>query len=210
MKLEKHAIVKKTVKCVSGVHIGGSKDNIEIGGLDLPIIKDMVTDLPYLPGSSIKGKMRSLLELKYCSSKLRNGEPCGCGEPSCKVCVCFGPHKNTRHNLGPTRFIFRDALLTGEWQGKLDKMQAEKGHSTEIKYENIVNRNKGTAEHPRPNERIPAGAEFDLEVSIRIFEGDNEKEFKEFLSEGFKLIQEDYLGGYGSRGSGKVEFLNNK
>ena len=107
-----------TLTALTGLRIGGSKESIEIGGLENTIIRHPITDLPYIPGSSIKGKMRSLLEQKL--GKVQStGEPCGCGRPDCQVCRIFGPHKNVRHTLGPTRILVRDAALTPECENQL-------------------------------------------------------------------------------------------
>jgi CRISPR-associated protein Csm3 len=202
--LIKHKIIKGTLTCETGLRIGGSKDDIEIGGMDNPIIRDPLTNLPYLPGSSIKGKTRSLLELKH-GRVGRDGEPCGCG--ACLVCRVFGPHKNVRHDLGPTRIIVRDARLTPESEAALRKMQDEKGLLyAEVKTENIVNRLTGVAADRglRTQERVPAGTVFDFEISVRIFDDDNEQQILDFIREGLDLLQKDYLGGSGSRGYGKV------
>src|SRR5437588_8656103 len=95
LKLIKHILVRGTIKCLTGLRIGGTKDDIEIGGMDNPIIRDPRTRRPYIPGSSLKGKLRSTLE--YRDGKVgERGEPCGCGRPECSVCRLFGPHKNTR------------------------------------------------------------------------------------------------------------------
>lgn len=60
---KKNYIIKGEIVCKTGLHIGGSNDNIDIGGTDTVVIRDSVTDLPFIPGSSLKGKLRSLLEL---------------------------------------------------------------------------------------------------------------------------------------------------
>lgn len=199
-----HKIITGTLTCETGLRIGGSKDDIQIGGMDNPIIRDPVTNLPYLPGSSIKGKTRALLELKH-GRVAENGEPCGCG--ACDICRVFGPHKNVRHNLGPTRILVRDARLTGEWEEKLRHMQEEKGLLyAEVKTENIVNRLTGVAADRglRTQERVPAGTQFDFEISVRIFDDDDEARILALIQEGLQLLQHDYLGGSGSRGYGKV------
>ncbi len=205
MKLIEYVSVNKTIKCISGVHIGASKDNIEIGGIDLPIIKHPLTGMPYIPGSSLKGKIRSLLELKYSSRTQQTGDPCGCGD--CKICKGFGAHRNSRSPLGPTRFIFRDSELTTEWKEKLISLQISKGTPTEIKHENTINRMNGIAKDPRPNERIPSGTELDFSVTIRVFDGDKKEELIALLDEGMKLLEQDYIGGAGSRGSGQIKFV---
>lgn len=209
MRLINNMKITGTLKCESGLHIGGSAEQIEIGGVDLPIIKHPVTGEPYIPGSSLKGKMRSQLEKKE-GKVSGNGEPCNCGNEKCKICKVFGAHKNTRHNLGPTRILVRDAVFSERTRNILEMHLKDKGSSyIEKKVENTVNRLKGTAEHPRSQERVPAGAEFDIELVLQLFDRDGDgKDLIEFVKEGLRQVQETYLGGYGSRGSGKVSFSN--
>ncbi|NLL99825.1 MAG: type III-A CRISPR-associated RAMP protein Csm3 [Tepidanaerobacter sp.] len=206
MKLKKIKVIKGRIFCETGLHIGGSQDEIEIGGVDLPVIKHPITKEPYIPGSSLKGKMRSTLERKY--DKVTNkGEPCGCGKEDCLICRVFGPHKNTSHSLGPTRILVRDSKLSQETRNEYKELAVKGGVlPLENKTENIINRLKGTAEHPRSLERVPAGSKFDMEIAVQIFEGDNEQDIIDFIKEGLLLVQETYLGGFGSRGSGKVKF----
>lgn len=206
MKLKKIKVIKGRIFCETGLHIGGSQDEIEIGGVDLPVIKHLITKEPYIPGSSLKGKMRSTLERKY--DKVTNkGEPCGCGKEDCLICRVFGPHKNTSHSLGPTRILVRDSKLSQETRNEYKELAVKGGVlPLENKTENIINRLKGTAEHPRSLERVPAGSKFDMEIAVQIFEGDNEQDIIDFIKEGLLLVQETYLGGFGSRGSGKVKF----
>ena len=211
--LIKYRTIRGTITCETGLRIGGSTESIEIGGMENPIIRHPITGEPYIPGSSLKGKVRSLLEYKLGRRDRRgrpkgeatrdNGEPCECGQ--CMICRVFGPHKNPNHELGPTRALFRDASLTKESRAWLMKAQAEKGIVfAEVKTENLVNRLTGTAEHPRTLERVPAGTKFNFEISVRIFDDDNEQEILGFIEEGLRLLQQDYLGGSGSRGYGKV------
>ncbi|MDF9408705.1 type III-A CRISPR-associated RAMP protein Csm3 [Pelotomaculum isophthalicicum JI] len=210
MKLERHAIIKGVIFCETGLRIGGSNDDIEIGGNDNPIIRNPVTDLPYIPGSSLKGRMRSLLELKHSAITQQTGKPCDCGQ--CNICKIFGTHgthKARESVLGPTRIIVRDAFLTSESVKELKAANQEKGiYYTEVKHENLVDRKTGKAEHPRPNERVPAGSKFDFEIVLRIFENDNENAALNLIREGLSLVQKEYLGGSGSRGYGKVRFIN--
>jgi len=210
-----HKTISGTLTCKTGLRIGGSKDDIEIGGMENPIIRHPITDLPYIPGSSIKGKVRSLLEYKYGRRDRNgrpkgerdedNGEPCECGQ--CMVCRVFGPHKNVRHSLGPTRILVRDAHLTEESEAKLKHMREEKGLVyAEVKTENIIDRRTGIAADKglRTQERVPADTQFKYEIAVRIFDGDDEKKIMDFVNEGLDLLEADYLGGSGSRGYGKI------
>lgn len=193
----------------TGLHIGAGNDKVEIGGMDNPIIRNPLTHEPYIPGSSIKGKMRSLMEWKFDKLKSTGGKVCSCGLLECKVCRVFGS-ANTKSeeakDRGPIRLIVRDAVLTKEWKEKF-----RNGNSiVEEKNENSLNRITAEA-NPRPIERIVPGVEFDFEISYRVIDtGDNgetdKKYFKEVVLESLKLLQDDYLGGGGSRGNGQIEF----
>lgn len=203
----------------TGLHIGAGNDKVEIGGMDNPIIRNPLTYEPYIPGSSIKGKMRSIMEWKL--NKINNGErnpkdlgnPCSCGKADCEICRVFGSanmKSEEAKDRGPTRLIVRDAVLTNEWKEKF-----KNGASiVEEKNENSLNRITAEA-NPRPIERVVPGVEFDFEISYRVLDtGDNgdldNKYFKEVVLESLKLLQNDYLGGGGSRGNGQIEFRDLK
>lgn len=208
LKLTKYAIITGTLTCRTGLRVGGSKDDVEIGGMDNPILRHPLTKLPYIPGSSLKGKIRSLLE--YAEGKVQTngknaGEPCGCAGSDCLVCRIFGPHKAPRHNLGPSRIIVRDGMITDQWKEKLDKLREDGLLYAEVKTENMIDRRTGVATNPRPVERVPAGAQFDLNISVRIFEGDNEADIIAFIRRGLDMLQKDTLGGSGTRGYGWVQ-----
>ena len=213
LKLKKHVGIEAKLVCKSGLHIGGSKDDIEIGGLDNPVLRDPLSKMPYIPGSSLKGKLRSALEYRYCSSEIeRMGEPCGCGKETCPVCRLFGPHRNPRHGLGPTRLIVRDASLSKESQNELEQKLEADAFYTGIKREVSIDRKTGTASRagPRPVEFVPKGAAFDLNISLRVFEGDDEAKMKGYIKEALGMLQQDYLGGSGTRGYGWVEIQDIK
>lgn len=210
-------IKKITGKLVvkTGLHIGAGNDKVEIGGMDNPIIRNPLTREPYVPGSSLKGKMRSLIEWKEGVLANTNGKPCSCGSADCKICRVFGSANNssTMDNSkmrGPTRLIVRDAVLTDDWVKKFRDGKA----IVEEKAENSLNRITAEA-NPRPIERIVPGVEFDFEISYRVIDtGDNgatdENYFKEVVLEGLKMLQNDYLGGGGTRGNGQIEFIDLK
>ena len=203
-RLEKISNIRGKIKLITGLHIGGGTEAIEIGGIDNPVIKDTKSGLPIIPGSSIKGKIRSLLEIKNGKTS-SNGGPCGCG--TCEICKAFGSGANSKNNNGTiTRLIFRDLFLS---QDSIDLLLNNSILATEAKMENTINRFKGTAEHPRTSERVIAGLIFDFEVAIRVFEGDNDSSIN-LLKEGLLLLEKDALGGSGSRGYGKIEFQNLK
>lgn len=211
MKLKAIRELKGRIICETGLHIGGSTEEIEIGGVDSPIIKHPVTREPYIPGSSLKGKMRSQLEKRYEKYSNNGIEPCNCGDKNCLVCRVFGAHKNPKHSLGPTRLLIRDASLSEETRKEYNQLIEDKGQPyIEKKTENIINRKSGTSDRPRIQERVPAGAKFDFQLAIQIFDIDERIEDKimEFIKEGLLLVEKTYLGGYGSRGSGKVRFID--
>jgi len=216
MKLQTIKEIKGTLEVVTGLHIGAGKDTLEIGGLDQPIIKHPLTQEPYIPGSSIKGKMRSLLEvgrfaaknpetLEWVSGKKdRNGvgKPCACAKPGCPACTIFGTSAADKGpELGPTRLVVRDASLNEEWRQRFQdgKLQME------VKYENTIDRVRGVAEHPRPLERIPSGVCFDFNLSFKVYDGDAAELLDEIFY-GLRLIELDALGGNSSRGCGQIRF----
>ena len=202
-KLLKYVTIKGTLTCKTGLRIGGSKEEMEIGGMDNPVIRHPLSKEPYIPGSSLKGKLRSLLEYKT-GQVPPSGEPCGCAQ--CQVCKVFGPHKQAEHGLGPTRIIVRDAMLTRDWAAKLAKLRDEGLNLVEVKSENWIDRRTGVAGRGglRTQERVPAGAEFELNISVRLFEGDSQKDIIDFICEGFRMLPLDTLGGSGTRGYGWV------
>jgi len=158
MKKVAHYVIRGEIELLSGTRIGGSDDVLQIGGTDLTCIKDPVSGRPYIPGSSIKGRLRSSLEKVL--GKTSGREPCGCAKLDCPVCRVFGPHKNTTHELGPTRIIVRDAPLIGEF-------------ALENKTESTIRRDTGAAEHPRTVERVGPGAKFALEIGVQEFDVDS-------------------------------------
>ena len=198
-------------RCESGLHIGGSQDELVIGGSDNPVIKNPDTRKPYVPGSSLKGKMRAELE-KHHGRFGRDGrndgdKPCGCANDGCPVCRVFGAHMNTRSKLGPSRIIVRDGRLRA-------------GGHIENKTENVVDRRTGAAQHPRSNERVVEGTEFDMQIVLQVFDLDESfvygnngnKTFKAadalqaVVADGLKFVQMTGLGGGTSRGSGAMTF----
>jgi CRISPR-associated protein Csm3 len=204
----------------SGMRIGGSKEGDNNAVADVPpILRHPITREPYIPGSSLKGKIRSLLEYQYRQAQvMATGLPCGCMKKDCFICVVFGPHiqgRDQNHELGPTRLLMRDATLWRSPAGTIEagsyewlkQHETEEGRDSEFKQENIGDRKTGKAAGRglRTLERIPAGTKFDFRLSLRIFGGDDEAKFKAFITEGLQLLQQDALGGAGSRGYGEIE-----
>lgn len=205
MKKVAHHEIQGEIVCVSGIRVGGSDDVLQIGGTDLSCIKNPTTLEPYIPGSSIKGKMRSELERKLGRFGGKDGdEPCGCGSVDCMICRVFGPHKKSKHNLGPTRIIVRDGLpVPGQ---RLD---------LELKPENVISRSTGTAQHPRQVERVIAGARFRLKLGLQVLDLDEKVTYggaegpqalQELLKDGLRELEKTGLGSGVSKGSGEIRF----
>ena len=212
MKKTAHHRITGVVHCLSGMRIGGSDDLLQIGGTDLTCIKHPTTLKPYVPGSSLKGKMRSELEKKLGKFGGNGTEPCGCRQKDCLVCRVFGPHKQVRqpspYDLGPTRIIVRDAALL-------------EGGETELKPENVIDRKTGAAKNPRKVERVVAGSKFAFDIALQIWDIDDDQSLKyagkegdasliEFVKDGLREVQNTGLGSGISKGSGQVEFIELK
>ncbi len=193
--------VKGKIRLETGLHIGAGNDDIHIGGIDNSVVKDK-DGFPYIPGSSLKGKIRSLLELYYGLCLGGNSSKYDIDRDDNTIPIMFG---DTTDFGGVTRLLFRDCFLSNATKTKLLEKNIL---ATESKSENTINRLKGKAEHPRNTERAIAGLEFDYEIIVRVLDGDDEAKFKEILSKGMKLLEQDALGGSGSRGYGKIKFID--
>lgn len=214
-------LIESDLECLTGLHIGGTEEAYEIGGMDNPVIKCSTTlyhngtpipaGAPYIPGSSLRGKMRSLLEWALGKVKIDNvkgefiGELCQCGEDNCPVCVAFGVSAKEATKAGPTRLAVLDSFPTERtiklWQDDLGE-----GIYTEVKSENYIDRLTSQA-NPRSMERVPAGSEFRTKMIYTIYR----EEDLEFLKQVFiamEILEDSTLGGGGSRGSGRVKFAN--
>ena len=196
-QLIKKIKITGVLELISGLHIGDSSENSEIGAVDSPIVRRKDNNQPYIPGSSLKGKMRCLLEQ-------REGI-INCDNKAVGQLFGFFKDKQSDEKGHPSRIIVRDAYLTNEWVNKLKNSDHTDMPFTEIKFENVINRVKGTAEHPRQIERIPAGAKFNIEYIINIFDDSNEAALLKLFYDGIELLQLDYLGGSGTRGYGQVK-----
>lgn len=205
-------IIKGDIKVLTGLRIGGLSIGLKIGGVDLNVVKD-AEGKPYIPGSSLKGKLRNLLERK--KGKIEGEEVHKCKNDqqynNCAICKIFGistSEKEIQINSPTlTRIIVRDVSLNEESLKEImDNLELE---YTEVKVENVINRIKGSAEHPRHIERVPAGAVFSpMEIILSIYKGDTLDLILKPLLESMALLEHDYLGGMGSRGYGKVRFEN--
>ncbi len=202
-QLIKKIKLETTIKLLTGLHIGGSNDNVEIGGIDRPVIKLSTRgNEPYIPGSSLKGKLRCLLEQTYSISK-HGGE----GKDNGMVKNLFGYTEGSQ-NARPSRLIVRDAMLTEQAVEMLRNSENLDMPYTENKFENTIDRIKGTAGNPRQIERVPASAEFCAEFVINVWDEDNEQDLIAIFKKGIRLLENDYLGGSGSRGYGQIKFFD--
>lgn len=197
--LENIYVLKVKLELLSGMYIGGNDEGFDIGGADSRVIKNPLTKEPYIPGSSLKGKLKSLLKYKY--GKIGDNDIMFDNDSITKI---FEPLGND--DISMTRGIFRDFKLT---KGSAKKLQSVlgKGLFTEIKAENKINPIKGTAESPRFIERVPAGAIFEGEIVLNVFDKDNKEEMMKYIKESLRLLEYNYLGGSGSRGYGKVKVI---
>ena len=195
-RLEKKIVYTGVIVLKTGMHIGGTNAALNIGGPDKFVVRNPLSMIPYIPGSSLKGKLRSLVELV-------NGETDG-----------GGPTNNVKHRAGalfgvsgdnakshPSRLIVRDA----EMDVKAGDFSRTDLLYTESKTEVAIDRVTSKA-NPRTFERVPAGAKFNLSMVLNIFEGEDEAQLKATLAQAMKLLEDDYLGGHGSRGYGQIKF----
>jgi CRISPR-associated protein Csm3 len=201
--------MKYEIELLDPMRIGGAGGGLEIGGVDpnLQALRDPIGGRPYIPGSSLKGKLRSTLEKEHGLSP--DGKPCQCGRRDCVVCPVFGAHMNTKAASGASRLTVRDARLTEEYRKTWDQRIKDGLPVLELKTENIIDRTKGMALHPRTQERVPAGATFHAEMVLKVFEGDNSDAMVTNLKNSLAILQRfDSLGAGGSRGSGRIAIRN--
>jgi len=266
LRLTKKIILKGKIKAETGLRVGTGRESIEIGGIDLAVVK-LPDGTPYIPGSSIKGKMRSLMErnqldlspvkqywerardrkkeLKNLKEELRRKgikkpeedseykerkkeldkvdandikellEKNGwrkmqsviihcCEQPICSICLVFGRPSEMEINQ-PTRLYVRDAHLIEKEFEKLYEDLARDGLYTEIKQENVIDRLTSAA-NPRKIERVPKGALFKFQLIYNVFDEEDENRFNEVVLKALRLLEDDYIGGMGSRGYGKIKF----
>jgi CRISPR-associated protein Csm3 len=236
-RLTTKIIINTEIELLTGLRIGDSKETLDIGGVDSPVVRRKDNNQPYIPGSSIKGKIRCLLEqirgLNADSNSRQNRS---------LVCALFGssdnadkirPLKNKADKLdkktqkteitkleneiqswegNKSRIIVRDSNLSDDSIAKLEKSDFTDMPFTEIKWENVIDRVKGAAKNGgiRQIERVPAGASFKLGFIINIFEKDDKDTLLSLFIEGLELLEDDYLGGSGTRGYGQIAFKDFK
>lgn len=202
VKLEKKVIYTGTITLKTGLHIGGTNSTLNIGGPDKFVVRNPITNIPYIPGSSLKGKMRSLVEIA--NGETNNGKPSN--NPESKAGKLFGT-AGDGDDKHPSRLIVRDADLDVSNNEMFSKTDLK---YTESKTEVVIDRVTAKA-NPRTFERVPAGARFKLNMVLNVFEGEDEVELKATIKQAINLLEDDYLGGHGSRGYGQVKIdLDNK
>lgn len=212
IKIQGKLFLEGLIETKTGLHIGGATTGLEIGGVDTVVIRDTITNLPYIPGSSLKGKMRSLLEKflkKKQNKKMRDIfiHECTTAEDyaKCEVCKIFGIASEVGFQGMPTRIMVRDAMLTEESRERLEGTETDLPF-TEVKWEAVIDRVTSKA-MPRQIERVPAGVAFRFSLGYNIFEEEDKSVFKCVL-QALELLEQDYLGGQGTRGYGQIEFTN--
>ncbi len=204
-----HVVVGGVLECRTGLHVGGNRDSLVIGGLDLPVARDPATRMPIVPGSSLKGRLRVLLEMLRGKSR-RGGDGADAGPDA--IDLLFG-QRAARSTFGPTRLLVRDAqpLEGGRNDRAAEKSTAQwwrmletDGLGTEVKAEAAINRVTAAAE-VRQVERVLAGSRFQIEFVLSVFDfwPDEERLLKDLLT-ALALLEDSYLGGHGTRGYGRV------
>ena len=207
IKLHGRLFITGSILVVTGLHIGATEGVFSIGKTDKTVIANPLTGQPYIPGSSLRGKLRSLTERyrgEVSGQKINEGQIHSCDKPECPICALYG--RPAEANLLPTRMIVRDVPLLPESALHLKAARTPMPY-TEVKTEVSIDRVTSQA-NPRTLERVPAGAEFGpMELIISLYEP-SDLALLDLLLDGMTLLEDDYLGGHGSRGSGKIEFRN--
>lgn len=192
--------ITANLEVLTGMHIGGTNEFAAIGAIDSPVVRDVITRLPIIPGSTLKGKMRTLLSRQYSDKyllvKVEN-------DPEI-VKRLFGSSVDKDYRIA--RLQFTDSKLSN--LNEIKEMGAER--ATEVKFENVINRITAEA-NPRQIERVISGCKFNISIMYNINpENQNniEEIYEDFkaIKDGFQLLEYDYIGGSGTRGYGKVKF----
>ncbi|MEP0861578.1 MAG: type III-A CRISPR-associated RAMP protein Csm3 [Ignavibacterium sp.] len=235
-QLVKKILIEGLITAKTGLHIGGSSVGMSIGGADATVVRNPLTNEPYIPGSSLKGKMRSLLEkvigqnaFQYMTDQVKYGprtkaikDDENLSEDEKKnislIMGIFGtkPEDTKSKDEPVSRLIVRDCELDGIMEegnlisrekGGVKKLFESKNTDmpyTEVKTEVVIDRITSAAT-PRQLERVPAGAVFNMRMILNVYSEDDEVAMLNKIFEGLALVQNDYLGGKGTRGNGEVE-----
>ena len=227
MKLTGKIIITSDIKLLTGMHIGGSSSMLDIGGIDMGVIKSVpryendnnlnrsviFEGVPYIPGSSIKGKLRNLLAREVGSVKIQPGKGEKPGDENDEghphIVEIFGSSyfQNGESQNKTTRLAVSDASLNTDHFVRHFNTEEMELPWTEGKWENTINRRKGSAENPRQIERVPAGAVFQLEMIYDVYDYQYSDHI-EYILKAMQMLEDDYLGGSGTRGYGRVQFNN--
>ena len=190
------------LKLVTGLHIGAASDFAPIGAVDSPFIRDPLTKLPIIPGSSLKGKLRTLLAKSYTEGYTLNSIE----NDKEEIQRLFGLGASKTSESRAARLQFFDLKMTDDSFRKFSAMDLDT-YIGEVKFENTIDRLTAVA-NPRQIERVPAGVEFDFQLVYNIENFAEVAADMEILTDGLKLLTMDYLGGSGSRGYGRISFEN--
>jgi CRISPR-associated protein Csm3 len=203
----------------TGLHVGGSKTSLDIGGIPLNVIKT-ANGLPFIPGSSLKGKLRSILAREKGSTGIGSEKylpPNAITDRQFPYIIELFGDANDKITDGtplvvtPARLIVRDAILDElHFRDNRSTLfsEIEDDFYTESKWENTIKRMTGTAINPRQLERVPAGAKFDFEIIYNVYNDNNRDCHLNHLIKAMRILEDDYLGGQGSRGCGKICFAD--
>ena len=190
------------LKLETGLHIGAASDFAPIGAVDAPFIRDPLTKQPIIPGSSLKGKLRTLLAKSYVEGYTLNAIE----DDTAEVKRLFGLGASKTSKAQSSRLQFFDLKMTADSFKKFSAMDLDT-YIGEVKWENTIDRITAVA-NPRQIERVPAGVEFNFQLVYNIENPDEVAADMEILADGLKLLQMDYLGGSGSRGYGRISLEN--
>lgn len=193
-------IIQGDLLVKTGMHIGGGSDYAPIGSVDSPFVRDPLTQEPIVPGSSLKGKIRTLLaryrSKKYIVDEIKDDDEV--------IKRLFG---DTSFQI-ISRLQFQDLFVSEESKLLFESIETDT-YMGEVKFENKINRLDGTA-NPRQIERVPAGTKFVFQLVYTVIDETEIEEDLETLRTGIKLLELDYLGGHGTRGYGRVSIENMK
>ena len=193
--------IKAVLKVETGMHIGGGNDYAPIGAVDSPFVCDSLTRAPIIPGSTIKGKLRTLLAKNSCQGYILHKVD----EDNEIIKRLFG--SSGKNSACPARLQFFDMFITKDTEELFGKNIDTDTYIGEVKFENTINRATGVA-NPRQIERVPAGVKFDFKLVYNIENQSELDQDMKTLAEGLQLLQTDYLGGHGSRGYGRVSLAD--
>ena len=150
--------IRARLHIAPGLHIGSSSDFAPIGAVDSPFVRDPLSRQPIIPGSSLKGKIRTLLVRSMTEGYVLPDVK----DDSDEVRRLFGAAlkgKDGGEGGGKAaRLQFFDLRLSEASCERLKELELET-YIGEIKWENTINRITAAA-NPRQIERVPAGAEF--------------------------------------------------